>query len=230
MCYTRFPCFSRVFVVVNTEMSKRRGRPRSFNLDDVTARAAFLFWERGYEGVSVDELTLTMGITTQSFYAAFGSKQQLHYDALAWYEREVTRPVREALNADRDIVQAVRATLEASARDFTRPDRPPGCMRSMAGLCASRDNQAVAQHAAGLRRDTVAFIKARLDQGVADQQLEADADTAALSLYLNATVVGMSVAAQDGADTDALLAIARTALSVLPVRRRGRSKRSVVVT
>ena len=79
------------------ETPRRRGRPRGFDLEEVTAKAALLFWERGYEGVSVDELTATMGITTQSFYAAFGSKQKLHREALAWYEREVMRPIRDAL-------------------------------------------------------------------------------------------------------------------------------------
>ena len=75
---------------------RRRGRPRGFDLEEVTGRAALLFWARGYEGVSVDELTAAMGITTQSFYAAFGSKQKLHREALAWYEREVMRPIRDA--------------------------------------------------------------------------------------------------------------------------------------
>lgn len=194
---------------------KKRGRPRSFDLEDVTAKAALLFWERGYEGVSVDELTAAMGVTTQSFYAAFGSKQQLHRDALAWYEREISRPVRDALTAERDVVQAVRAALQLSAREFTRPDRPRGCMRSAAGLCASRENEAVARHAGAIRAETVAAIRARLDQGVVDGQLASGADTGALALYVNALVVGMSVAARDGAGTGDLLAVADVAASAL---------------
>ena len=198
-----------------SETPKRRGRPRSFNMEAVTAKAALLFWERGYEGVSVDELTTTMGITTQSFYAAFGSKQKLHREALAWYDREVTRPVREALTSDGDVVQAVRETLKACAREFTRVGRPAGCLRSTAGICASRENEAVARHATDLRLETVSFIKGRLDQGVMDGQLGSRVNTSVLALYLNAMVVGMSVAAQDGAETSDLLAVAEVAASAL---------------
>ena len=197
------------------EAPKRRGRPRSFDLEEVTAKATLLFWERGYEGVSVDELTTAMGITTQSFYAAFGSKQNLHREALAWYDREVTRPVREALTGDGDVVQAVRETLRACAQEFTRVDRPLGCLRSTAGICASRENEAVARHASYLRLETVSFIKERLDQGVMDGQLDSRVSTSALALYLNAMVVGMSVAAQDGAQSSDLLAVAEVAASAL---------------
>ncbi len=197
------------------EAPKRRGRPRSFNLEEVTAKAALLFWERGYEGVSVDELTTAMGITTQSFYAAFGSKQKLHREALAWYDREVTRPVRDALTSESDVVQAVRETLKACAREFTRVDRPLGCLRSTAGICSSRENEAVARHASDLRLETVSFINARLDQGVMDGQLDSRVNTSVLALYLNAMVVGMSVAAQDGAEVNDLLAVADVAAAAL---------------
>ena len=190
---------------------KRRGRPRGFDLEEVTAKAALLFWARGYEGVSVDELTAAMGITTQSFYAAFGSKQKLHRDALEWYGREVMRPVRDALMGERDVVLAVRLAMDICAREFTRLDRPLGCMRSMAGLCVSRDNEAVAQHASGLRLETTAFLKARLDQGVVDGQLDSGTNTGALAFYLNAMVVGMAIAAQDGAGTDDLRSVAAMA-------------------
>ena len=199
-------------------MPRRRGRPRGFDLEEVTAKAALLFWARGYEGVSVDELTEAMGITTQSFYAAFGSKQKLHREALAWYEREVMRPIRDALDGEHDVVRAIQMAMESCAREFTRPDRPLGCMRSTAGICASRENEAVARHASGLRLETTAFLKARLDQGVIDGQLDGGTITSALAMYLNAVVVGMAVAAQDGAKTNDLLAVAKLAASVLAAR------------
>jgi AcrR family transcriptional regulator len=53
------------------------GRSRKFNIDEAIAIATKLFWEKGYEGTSLAELTSAMGINPPSFYAAFESKAAL---------------------------------------------------------------------------------------------------------------------------------------------------------
>jgi AcrR family transcriptional regulator len=199
---------TRVIVMGNESVPRRRGRPRSFDTNEAVAKAALLFWAQGYEGVSVDQLTTAMGITTQSFYAAFGSKKKVHEDALAWYEREVTRPVRDALTGEKDVARAIRNTLEASARLFAGGEYPLGCMRSTAGIAISRENEEIAHYATDQRMATVAIFKARLDQGIADDQIESTADTRVVALYLNAVIVGMAVAARDGVVLTDLLAMA----------------------
>jgi AcrR family transcriptional regulator len=58
-----------------------------------------VFWERGYEGASLAELTEAMGITKPSLYACFGNKEALFCKALDLYEREKLAYVRAALAA-----------------------------------------------------------------------------------------------------------------------------------
>lgn len=198
-----------------TAKKTQRGRPRSFDLDDVAAKAGPLFWEHGYEGVSVDELTAAMGITTQSFYAAFKSKEQLYQQAIGWYEREVVQPLRASAAGERDVVRGLRAVLATCAREFTRPDLPAGCMRSFGGLGLSRGNETISRHATGLRLESIAYIKAGLDQGVEEGQLRASTDTPALARYVNSVVIGMAVTAHDGATTEELLALVEIAGTVL---------------
>src|SRR4051812_3480675 len=62
-----------------------RGRPRAFDRARALEQALTLFWERGYEGTSIADLTAVMGITPPSLYAAFGSKEALFREALSLY-------------------------------------------------------------------------------------------------------------------------------------------------
>jgi AcrR family transcriptional regulator len=44
-----------------------------------------LFWDRGYEGTSMGYLTLAMGFSSSSIYAAFGDRQALFSPAVERY-------------------------------------------------------------------------------------------------------------------------------------------------
>ena len=58
------------------------GRKRSFDDDEVLARAREVFLEHGYEGASIDALVKATGLLRGSLYGAFGSKRGMFVAAL----------------------------------------------------------------------------------------------------------------------------------------------------
>lgn len=52
-------------------------RPRSFDTEDVLDRAMELFWRKGYEAATVQELTEATGLKPGSLYGAFGDQARL---------------------------------------------------------------------------------------------------------------------------------------------------------
>src|SRR5215475_2760669 len=111
-----------------TSVEPRRGRPRSFDQETALRQAMFLFWERGYEGVAMDDLTAAMGISPSSLYATFGSKEQLFLTALDTYEREYGMYWVPILDDTADGREAFLRMFDAASRELTRPDLPRGCM------------------------------------------------------------------------------------------------------
>src|SRR5262249_34114349 len=76
--------------------------------EEALQRATEAFWDGGYAGTSMDELTSRMGINKPSLYAAFGDKKALYLATLEAYKARRRaaliarfssgRPLRETLH------------------------------------------------------------------------------------------------------------------------------------
>lgn len=198
------------------QTARKRGRPRVLNRDVGLEVAARLFWEHGYEGTSIADLTRAMGITPPSLYAAFGSKEDLYRLALDHnIERESKRRV-EALQGEMPAYEAIAFYLHDVARGVTNPRNPRGCIVSTAVLQHAEATESVAQGVAARREASILAIKKRFDRAVRERELPNRTDTDALARFYSAVVQGMSAQACDGASTATLKRLANIALSAWP--------------
>ena len=63
----------------------KAGRHRSFDKNNTLEKAMRVFWQNGYPGTSLTDLTTAMGINKSSLYAAFGNKEKLFNQAIEFY-------------------------------------------------------------------------------------------------------------------------------------------------
>lgn len=192
--------------------ARRRGRPPAFDRETVLSAARETFWARGYEGASIADLTAAMGITPQSLYAAFSSKADLYREALQQY-RALGADTFSALGEPIDTVSAFARILQGSAAIFAAPEHPKGCMISTAVLKCASENDVVADHVAGLRRQSLDGFTARIERGIREGDIKTGTNARALARFLCAIVQGMSVQARDGAALEELLDMAALAIA-----------------
>jgi AcrR family transcriptional regulator len=191
-----------------------RGRPRTFDPDIALRKALDVFWERGYEGTSLQDLAQAMGIASASIYACFGSKQDLFRKVMALYGATAGEPPRRALREQPTARLAIRAMLHATADQITGPDTPHYCMLILAAPTGAAENHAVREFLAERRRGQLSAIKDRLARGVADGDLAAPpAGLDAIARYYATVVQGLSIQARDGADRAELQAVVTCAMA-----------------
>ena len=197
--------------------SKPRGRPRTFDRDEALRTAMEIFWLRGYEGTSVEDLTSAIGITKPSLYAAFGSKEALFREAIDLYVQEYGDAAESALRADCTAREAIDRLLRKNVEANTIPGKPTGCMLVLSALLGTIENQEVREHLAEMRRAAHRAVEERIARGVAEGDLPPTADPATLAAYYTTVQNGLAVRARDGASRDAMLQIVDGAMAAFDV-------------
>ncbi|MDO3443976.1 TetR/AcrR family transcriptional regulator [Agrobacterium sp. V1] len=198
---------------------RKRGRPRMFDRDIGLDIAARLFWEHGYEGTSIADLTRSMGINPPTLYSTFGSKEELYRQALDFSIARENSRRSNILQSDLPVYEALRLYLYDIADGDTQPDKPPGCMVSTAVLQHAQENTSVARMTASLRETSMQTLKARFDRAVEEGALSANTDTDTLARFYGAIIQGMSAQACDGACNALLKRLIDLALAAWPGKR-----------
>jgi AcrR family transcriptional regulator len=189
------------------------GRPRLFDTKKALDRALRVFWEKGYEGASLTDLTSAMGINRPSMYAAFGDKEALFRLALERYAAGPVSHVQEALK-DKVARSAVERLLRGTAEALTNPRNPRGCLLVQGALACGESAYPVRNHLALLRAEGEKTLLARLKQAKADGDLPDNLNPAEFARYIMTVIHGMSIRASDGATRKELMAIVRMAMQV----------------
>jgi AcrR family transcriptional regulator len=200
--------------------SKRgRGRPAVFDRGKALHEAMKLFWERGYEGTSFDDLIAVMGISASSFYNSFGSKEELYCEATRSYLEWAGQWFFAILNDPSiDTKTAFARLFEATAEEFTRGDHPLGCMISLAGTHCPPGMKNIRDMMAEHRAFSEGAMAERIRKGVIKGDLPEDTDCDMLAAYFSAMARGLAVHARDGASQEKLSQVGRLAMGAWPAR------------
>ena len=202
------------------EGKRGRGRPAVFDRGAALNAAMKLFWERGYEGTSFDDLTAAMGISASSFYNSFGSKEELYCEATRTYREWAGQWFFAILNDPSiDTKTAFARLFEATAEEFTRGDHPLGCMISLAGTHCSPGMKNIRDMMAEHRAFSESAMAERIRKGVVRGDLAEDTDCDMLAAYYSAMARGLAVQARDGASRQKLSEIGRLAMRAWPVAK-----------
>jgi AcrR family transcriptional regulator len=191
------------------------GRPREFDRDAALVSARDLFWERGYEGVSMSDLTERLGLASARIYAAFGSKEELFREAITQYEAHEGGFADRALAEEPTAIRAMERMFREGIELYTRRQGPRGCMIVSSATNCTDQNERVREWLSYRRQTRTASIVKRVQEAVETGELHERTNADALGDLYAATLHGISIQARDGVTRKRLLATVPPLLALL---------------
>jgi AcrR family transcriptional regulator len=152
-----------------------------------------VFWEKGFEGTSIQDLEDAMGLKRTSIYNAFGNKRAVFDRVMACYKESVMGALFAAMDGAPDIREGVRRLLNSALDIHFDAANPGGCLVVLSVL---ESGQHDAQSQASLQQ-TIHELKnalyLRLARARKAGELAASLDIAATATTITTTMTGMMV-------------------------------------
>ncbi|CAM3545322.1 TetR/AcrR family transcriptional regulator [Paenibacillus lupini] len=188
-------------------------RSKEFDEREVLLKAMYLFWEKGYEKTSLQDLVTHMGIHRRSLYDTFGDKHSLFVKTLELYDKHKTATIKAEVTRGRSAKQAIRFIFDLLIE--VNDDRPLGCLFvNSATELALRDPE--------VREITnESFINGEkvlvdiIQKGQQSGEIPIDKDAKILAASLQTTLIGLRVLVRTSTDKERLHQIADTSIAML---------------
>ena len=175
-----------------------------------------VFWQKGYEGASLTDLTEAMGINRPSLYAAYGNKEDLYRKALDLYVAGPAAYVAEALKAPtaREVIEKLWC---GSVEKLNRPGEPRGCLAVQSALCCGDEGNNAQREAQSRRLQAQGLLRERFERAKAEGDLARGVNPAHLAAFVATIMNGLSVQAANGATCEEMRGAVKIALQALEV-------------
>ncbi|HHL32328.1 MAG TPA: TetR/AcrR family transcriptional regulator [Oceanospirillales bacterium] len=180
----------------------KAGRKRLFDVNETLEKAMLIFWENGFSGTSLTDLTSGLGINKPSLYAAFGNKEQLYSAALNYYLNNFSSPRYAKLTEPKedDLKTRLHSLLYNLAQRITDTKTPKGCL-FVNSSCESGGNgmpDSITQSIKDYKKDSHDYLVNLFDHEQQQGHLDSAINSAEISTHLMVVMFGMCVLAKNG--------------------------------
>ena len=198
---------------------KPRGRPRSFDEREALEKATQVFWSKGYDGVTIDDLVAGMGVGRPSLYAVFGDKRKIFLRVLKAYAERKGASASKALLLPQGLRDSIAAFLRYAVESATEKGSAPGCLLvCVAPLVNDTEVRKFLQNAAA---GGVALVEGRFRDGITDGEIPSDFPVAVRAIQVTDFARSLTMRAHIGTPRKKLLRDAEEAADLVLLSRRG---------
>ncbi|KAA8482785.1 TetR family transcriptional regulator [Arcticibacter tournemirensis] len=190
-------------------------RTKDFDEKKVLDKAINLFWLKGYNGTSMQDLVEELGISRSSLYDTYGDKHTLYLKALESYQCGTSGKLCAIIHDSKSAKETIRALLDFITSELLNDKAHKGCFLVNAEVeVAPHDAQVNQMICQNDQQVEDVFYKV-ISKGQESGEITNKQDARALARFTFNTVKGIRVAAKTTNDKAVFDDIIKLALSIL---------------
>lgn len=202
--------------------ARPRGRPRSFDETGALEKATQVFWSKGYDGVTIDDLVAGMGVGRPSLYAVFGDKRAIFLRVLKAYAERKGARAAKALLSPGSLRDSLAAFLRSAVESATEKGSARGCL--LVCVAPVVDDAEVRQFLQNAAAGGAALVESRFRDAISAGEIPSDFPVAIRASQLIDFARGLTMRALIGTPRKTLLRDAEEAVELVLLPRRGNAQ------
>jgi TetR/AcrR family transcriptional repressor of nem operon len=166
-------------------------RNREFNTEDVLDKATNLFWSKGFNGVSTQELIDEFGISKSSMYGTFGDKMKLFVATLERYSFQLTDNIKVRLQHATGLKKEVKALLRSICLGCLENGK--GCFIVNSAIELAPHNKEIATITLNHRKRLESIFADAIKKGIESREIARHVKPKTVSRTICNTITGIQV-------------------------------------
>lgn len=190
-------------------------RTKDFDENEVLSKAIDIFWHKGYNGTSMQDLVDALGISRSSLYDTYKDKHTLFIKALESYQHAGAHKIQEIIDQTASAKETVKRLLELTTTELICDKQQKGCFMVNAEVEVAPHDQEVSNMVCKNDHQMEDAFFEVIRKGQESGEIKNAQDARALSRFIFNAVKGMRVTAKSTQDQSAFGDIIKLTISVL---------------
>ena len=168
-------------------------RTRQFDERQALVAAMLVFWEKGYEATSIQDLEDAMGLKRTSIYNAFGNKQQIFTQVVTCYKESVMSALFAAMDNAPNIREGISRLLNSALDIHFNEENPGGCLVVLSLVESGQHDIASQDSMVQTMQDMKTALQQRLAAAKKSGELPEHLNVSSTAMTITTAMAGMMV-------------------------------------
>ena len=173
-------------------------RTKEFNEDQALDKAIEIFWHKGYNGTSAQDLVTHLGLSRSSLYDTFGDKQKLFAQSLLRYQKQSQDQVIKLLDESENVKETLHDIFKQAVIESLEDRITKGCFMVNSSVELAMHDEEIAKIVKNNSQTMEEVFTKAVQKGQAAGHISKVTDARVLARFIFNNYSGIRVLARTG--------------------------------